>query len=104
MRIDKIIEKILNEKLYNHENHTQLRDFFYKLSDNDQLAVISAMYIGRNHLHLDKLKENISRNDHDHIELEHFYSILVDKSNALPTYFETFLKCARASKFDFDEF
>lgn len=75
----------------------------YPLSTQAQL--ISAMYIGRDHLHTDNFSEEAAPHTSrdglirycDHIDPKEFARILHEKADNVPHYFQRFDVCAKAA-------
>ena len=77
--------------------------FLSSISPEAQAQVISAMYIGRNHLHLDQFSDDDAPYVSpaglikycDHIEPKEFARILCEKGQSTQTYLQRFILCAK---------
>ncbi|ARJ43693.1 hypothetical protein B1H58_17670 [Pantoea alhagi] len=97
---------------FRSENAAQ--QFLSQHTVSDQAALVSALYIGRDHLHDDKIQPNyvpngivFDRNFHTYgvtsgrwlIEPTDFARILYEKNSQLTDYFTAFQRCAKASRY-----
>lgn len=87
-------------------NQLQTSSFLSNLDEKTQLQVISAIYIGRDHLHSSRFEEvsQISSNACDHIDPKDFAGIIYEKGMSIPKYIEQFLTCAKASNYNLEQF
>lgn len=76
--------------------------FLSNLPQGVQEQLISAVYIGREHIHSDKLRDDmeISRAYTDHISKDDYARIIYEKGENIPAYLEKLEQCANASGFD----
>lgn len=101
------------------KNSDVAQDFLNKYSTADQAALISALYIGRDHIHSsqlnnDCLNSGIPFDRYFHtgggngvrwlINPEEFAQILYEKNTALRTYYQSFLRCATGSNIQLNTF
>lgn len=94
------------------------QSFLANYDVNDQAALISALYIGRDHYHDDAIQpdyvpEGMVFDRYFHtggngsswfINPAEFAGILYEKNSQLNAYFEAFLKCATASGYNLASF
>ena len=86
-------------------------------SVDDQAALISALYIGRDHIHDTVIRDDYvpdgcvfdryfttGRAPKWDISPTEFARILYEKGNNLPTYYTRFIDCTRASKYKLESF
>jgi hypothetical protein len=98
-------------------NQNNSQAFLDNYDTSDQCALISALYIGRDHIHYAKLdseyfvvSEAESRFYHTGrspkwaIDPSDFAHILYEKSDSLAVYFDAFIRCANGSNFDLARF
>ncbi len=86
---------------------TDAQNFLNKYSSDDQLALISALYIGREHIHMDTLGSQcvgVNRTDSNHIAEKEFAQILYEKGANVNAYYKAFLRCNHNSKTDLSLF
>jgi len=77
--------------------------FLDTLSSDVQKQLISAIYLGRDHIHSDKLLEDaeMSRSYTDHIKKDEYANIIHEKGlDSITTYLNKLEACAKASGFD----
>ncbi len=76
--------------------------FLNRLPPNVQDQLISAIYIGREHIHSNSLRNDmkINRAYTDHISKDEYANIIYEKGNSVITYFEKLELCAGASGFN----
>jgi len=84
------------------KSEEEAKRFLSTLSTEVQEQLIAGIYIGRDHIHLDKFNEGaeISRKATDHIAKDEYARILHEKSSSLPLYLGSLKKCAAAADFD----
>ncbi len=80
------------------------QNFLSTLSPSVQQQLIAAVYLGREHLHSTKLRNDpdieISRAYTNHIQQDEYANILWEKGNNLINYLNKLEVCANASGFD----
>lgn len=94
MDITTLIQQAIPLIPFRNKNQAQI--FLNSYIPDDQLALISALYIGRDHIHQQTLLngyQNANRQTHNHISAVDFAQILVDKHDAARGYFDSFLRC-----------
>ncbi|WP_153065927.1 hypothetical protein [Xanthomonas campestris] len=76
--------------------------FLDTLSPDVQEQLISAIYLGREHIHSTELRDDveISRSYTDHIGKNEYARILHEKGDNVITYLNKLESCAKASRFD----
>ena len=78
--------------------------FLNTLSPSVQQQLIAAIYLGREHIHSSKLREDedieMSRLYTDHIGQDEYADILWEKGDNVITYLNKLEECANASGFD----
>lgn len=78
--------------------------FLNTLSNSVQQQLVAAIYLGREHLHSSKLRNDenieISRAYTDHIQQDEYADILWEKGDNLIIYLNKLEACAKASGFD----
>lgn len=78
--------------------------FLGTLSPSVQRQLIAAIYLGREHIHSSRLREDeaIEMNCSfiDHIEQDEYANILWEKGNSVAVYLNKLEECASASGFD----
>ncbi|MDC4501889.1 hypothetical protein ACT4U9_11830 [Acinetobacter baumannii] len=84
-----------------------INDVKYFLSQyptNVQQQFVSALYIGRDHIHYSSLRENteISSQNYDHIQGSEYSRLIFEKGSNVATYLQKFRECAAASNFNID--
>lgn len=112
MFIDQLIEEIKPHIPFASEESAQ--NFVDKISEDDRSALMSAMYLGREHLHSDKFSEEylnrIKSDDMNRNSLggdvsdEEVARVLFEKNTLLASYYEAFLRCAANSGFNLKKF
>lgn len=100
-------------------SRSEADDFLQQYSLDDQAALVSALYIGRDHIHYNALNDDcfnagIEFNRFFHtggdgdvrwlIEPSEFKDILYEKNTNLQTYYKAFLRCANGSELDLSSF
>ncbi|HGI7029129.1 TPA: hypothetical protein ACJVFL_002457 [Klebsiella aerogenes] len=93
--------------------------FLQQYSADDQAALVSALYIGRDHIHVsqlnsDCLNSGIPFDRYFHtggghgvrwmINPAEFPTILYEKNTALSNYYQSFVRCANGSGIDLSTF
>jgi len=79
------------------------QNFLSTLSPNVQAQLISAIYLGREHIHSSKLRNDeieISRSYTDHIGQDEYAHLLYEKGENVIIYLNKLDACAKASGFD----
>ena len=76
--------------------------FLNTLTPKVQIQLISAIYIGREHIHCSRLRDDteINRTYTAHISNDEFAQIISEKGDNAITYLDKLVFCARASNFD----
>ena len=76
--------------------------FLDGLAADVQEQLIAAIYLGREHIHSAKLREDVemSRSYTDHIDKDEYPRILHEKGENVSTYLGKLEQCAEASGFD----
>ncbi|MDR6798341.1 hypothetical protein [Acinetobacter calcoaceticus] len=69
-----------------------------------QQQFVSALYIGRDHIHYSSLRKDIdvSRQNYDHIQASEYSRLIFEKGSNVSTYLQKFRECATASNFNID--
>jgi len=80
------------------------RKFLANASELEAQQLIAALYIGREHIHNQRLRSDmsISRSYTDHISPDEYARILYEKGDNVIAYFDKLLSCAKASEFDLE--
>lgn len=112
-----IVDLINSAKPYIPFNQNTATSFLGQYSIDDQCALISALYIGRDHIHnntfnpeMFDISESNARFSHTgcnpnwNIPPDHFPSILDEKNTNLHIYYDSFLRCAGGSNYDLSTF
>lgn len=82
--------------------------FLSKLTPEEQMHLIAAIYIGRDHLHCTEIRQDmmanggLKRTSIDHISPNEYAQILFEKSGSLGVYLTKLRECAKASNFDLE--
>lgn len=80
------------------------KKFLETLSPSVQQQLIAAIYLGREHIHSSKLRDDedieMNRSYTDHIGQDEYANILWEKGNNIITYLNKLDECAKASGFD----
>ncbi|ENR6005631.1 hypothetical protein ACEWMH_000307 [Citrobacter freundii] len=94
------------------QNTSDAQMFLQQYSVDDQAALVSALYIGRDHIHSSQLNEDcfnagIPFDCYFHtggghgvrwlINPAEFATILYEKNTSLRTYYQSFVRCANGS-------
>lgn len=99
-------------------NEAAAQAFLNGYSVDDQAALISALYIGRDHIHSSEIQSDYvpkgiafdrffttgNPPNWPEINPSSFARILYEKRTSLPTYYNAFLRCARASDYSLETF
>ncbi len=93
------------------------QSFLDQYGVNDQAALISALYIGRDHLHVSNIPAEYvpSGRAFDRsfitgcapnwdIAPADYANIMYEKNSSLHTYYEAFIRCTQASDYSLDNF
>lgn len=105
MSIHQIIDNLLQ---YPPQSEAAASAFLAKLTPEEQMRLIAAIYIGRDHLHCTEIRPDmlanggLKRASIDHIAQSEYAQILFEKSSSLNTYLKTLVRCAEASGFDLE--
>ncbi|QWZ84837.1 hypothetical protein [Aeromonas sp. FDAARGOS 1404] len=105
MHIQDLVNDVLPHIPFRNESVAQT--FLDNYSVDDQLALISALHIGRSHNGLNKLMEDYQDTDRrlcDHIHEDEFARILYEKNTQLATYYQNFNTCGSSEVGYFDRF
>ncbi|AEG13591.1 hypothetical protein G3485_22040 [Shewanella baltica] len=112
MHIDALIFAIKPHIPFVSEAAAQV--FLTQYPDADQSAFITALYIGRSHLHFDELSPDyksgllsgeINRHwDDDTVPAKDRAKVLYEKNSNLTTYYDAFIRCTNNSKYNRDMF
>jgi len=80
----------------------QAQSFIDSLSAKQQMQIIAAIYIGRDHFHSNHWNEAtmLSTDAIGHIPKDDYAHIVHEKSSALINYLDSIERCARNEKFD----
>ncbi|ATR41265.1 MULTISPECIES: hypothetical protein [Klebsiella pneumoniae complex] len=107
------------DSLIPFQSASTAKAFLNQYSIDDQAALISALYIGRDHLHANQIQSNyipatipFDRFFHTGgghgvrwlIEPAEFATILYEKNTNLRTYYEAFERCANGSRINLSTF
>ena len=78
------------------------QSFLDTLSSEVQQQLISAIYLGREHIHSTELRKDIEINRlyNDHITKDQYARVIHDKGENVTTYLNKLESCANASGFD----
>lgn len=76
--------------------------FLNTLSSNVQEQLISAIYLGREHINSIKLRDDveINRSYIDHVNKNEYAQIIYEKGDNVITYLDKLVECAKASGVD----
>lgn len=76
--------------------------FLDSLPPKLQEQLICAVYLGRDHIHSNSLRDDVELSclATDHIPREDYARILYEKSSCIPGYLESLISCAQQSGFD----
>lgn len=98
-------------------NEATAQAFLNQYAVDDQAALISALYIGRDHIHYSQIQPNyvpsgmaldrfFTTGDPSKwlISPSEFAEILYQKNSALQTYFDAFLRCMQGSSLSLANF
>lgn len=97
----------------NFSNLTNSQNYLANLNTDDQLALITAMYIGRDHLHNDTINDDylwmitdnkFNRYWHADIPKADYARVLYEKHSNLPSYYNAFIRCTSNYGFDLSQF
>tara|TARA_R110002033_G_scaffold135713_4_gene175394 strand:+ start:81530 stop:81868 length:339 start_codon:yes stop_codon:yes gene_type:complete len=112
MHIDLLIAAIKPNIPFASEIVAQI--FLNAYDDEDQSALITALYIGRSHIHNDNLssdfepgllKGEINRHwDDDTVPKKDRAKVLFEKNTNLTSYYDAFIRCTGNSKYNRDTF
>jgi len=99
-----IYAAINNLKLNAPVSVASAQDFLNTLSPLVREQLISAIYLGREHIHVSQLRDDveINRAYTDHIPKDDYAKILHEKGASAISYLEKLVSCAKASEFDLD--
>jgi len=101
------------------KNTSEAQGFLQQYTIDDQAALISALYIGRDHIHHSQLNDDclnagIAFDRYLHtggghgvrwlISTKDFAEILYEKNANLSTYYQAFLRCANGSAVNLSNF
>ena len=103
MSISKNIDSLLR---YPKDTEESLQMLLNTMTVREQEQLIDAMYLGRNHIHCQEIREEdlpISINRQSHLSNKDFASILYGKRASLETYFNSAIRCASQSNIDLNE-
>ncbi len=108
MHIDTLINAIRSHIPFGSEQDAQ--KFINRFEESDRIALISAMYIGRSHIHAQVIND-------DHInylrsgEMDRYWEkgnvldgdiarVLYEKNTSLNYYYDAFIRCTTNSNYD----
>lgn len=97
------IDSLLNISI---DTRSSAQEFLNKLTSREQEQIIDAMYLGRDHIHHNKIREeNLPINDNrlNHIPNEDFARILSEKGRNVDIYLKKIVECAKASNIDLNK-
>lgn len=107
-KISELIENILPSIPFRTEEG--VRSYMGRLSVEDQAALVTALYVGRDHIHHDLLIENYVPDDVPFdryfitggnpdwmIAPSDFARIMFEKNSSLNSYYSAFVRCTQAS-------
>ncbi|CAI0896872.1 hypothetical protein [Serratia grimesii] len=115
--IQQLTNQVLSQIPFNSSSEAQ--GFLQPYTQDDQAALISALYIGRDHIHFNTIQEDyipdsIPFDRYFHtggghgvrwlINPAEFKDILYEKSMSLKTYYGAFLRCTNGSGLDLSRF
>ena len=100
-----IYEAINGLKIITPASEASARAFLDTLPLKVQDQLISAIYIGRDHINAKTLHpgDEISRSSTDHIDRSAYASIVSNKGNDAITYLDKLVACAKTSGFDLND-
>ena len=113
-RVVSLIDSALTHIPFRSED--EVAKFLKPLDVSDQCALITAMYVGRDHIHDSKLNDDVlslkSFNRYHvtgdetywFIHPVEFARILYEKNSNLSDYFSAFLRCAEGSEVSLNNF
>lgn len=116
-QIQQLINQVLPQIPFHSSSAAQ--GFLQSYTVDDQAALISALYIGRDHIHSNTIHEDyipasIPFDRYFHtggghgvrwlINPAEFKDILYEKNTSLKTYYEAFLRCTNGSGLDLSTF
>lgn len=112
MHIDDLIENIRPYIPFRSEQAAQ--DFINRFEEGDRIALISAMYIGRSHIHSNEIDDDHIKYlhsgkmdrywDKDSVPDNEIARVLYEKNTNLTTYYDAFIRCTTNSGFDRSKF
>jgi hypothetical protein len=112
MHIDDLINKI--RPLIPLSSEQAAQSFIDSLGESDPIALISAMYIGRSHIHSNEINDDhkellfsgkIDRFwEKDNVPENEIARALYEKNTNLNTYYDAFIRCTTNSNFDRSKF
>lgn len=115
--IQQLISKI--DPLIPFKNTAEAHGFLQQYSVDDQAALITALYIGRDHIHAHQFNDgyfdaSVPPDRFFHtggghgvrwlIDPAEFARILYEKNTNLRTYYQSFVRCANGSGFNLSAF
>ena len=112
MHIHQLIQNISSQIPFQSEQAAQ--QFLNSLAKEDRIALITAMYIGRTHIHLDEINEDhleklrsgeIDRFwDADSVQDNEIARVLHEKNINLKSYLDAFVRCTGNSGINLSNF
>ncbi|GAB0149374.1 hypothetical protein McPS_21140 [Marichromatium sp. PS1] len=112
MHIDDLINKIRPLIPFGSEQAAQA--FIDSLGENDPIALISAMYIGRSHINSNEINDDYKELlfsgkidrfwDEDTVPENEIARVLHEKNKNLNIYYDAFMRCTTNSNFDRSNF
>lgn len=91
------IQQFLTSSL---SSKSEVQSFLDKYDAIVQLQFVSALYIGRNHIHLSRFREQPTILVADHINADEYARLIFEKGKNVNTYLEAFLRCAKEADYD----
>ncbi|MBK1706081.1 hypothetical protein [Halochromatium glycolicum] len=108
MHIDDLINEIRPHIPFWSEKSAQR--FIEKFNEDDRIALVSALYFGRSHLHLNEVNDDHMKYlrsgemnrfwDKDCVEDDEIARVLYEKNTNLTAYYDAFLRCTTNSNYD----
>lgn len=112
MHIDDLIREINLHIPFSSEQAAQ--KFIDGFEEDDRIALVSAMYIGRSHIHAHEINDDHIKYlrsgemnrywEQDNVPDSEIARVLYEKSTNLTTYYDAFIRCSTNSKFDRSNF
>ena len=112
MHIDVLINAILPHVPFQSKHDAQI--FINQYQQDDQIALISAMYLGRSHLHATKINSDYLSGltsgeidrfwEKDTVPVNEIARVLWEKGQNLKTYYDAFIRCTSGSGYNRNQY